>query len=275
MLSVCFAALVLTVLFSPQAATANCGSVFVSNGSCTVSGSTGDNQVNLGVKIAQQIAAAAQAESQGATTQAISAAELANLRWWAAQWERLFAEPTCASYGTCQSAEITSTVIAEATEITLEDIASFIPATPGSVSEPGEWTLVGVPTNFILSAEQHIVDGTLLGLPAQVRFTPVAGHWRHSDGGSVDAGTLGASWAALGVPELTPTATSYVYRASGSYIINSFVEYSAEYQVNGGAWIGVDGTVTADAPPLTLRAFQGSTALVNRTCAEAPSAAGC
>lgn len=213
--------------------------------------------------------------SETSTVRTLSAAELANLRWWAAQWERLFAEPTCASYGTCQSAEITSTVIAEATEITLEDIASFIPATPGSVSEPGEWTLVGVPTNFILSAEQHIVDGMLLGLPAQVRFTPVAGHWRHSDGGRVDAATLGASWAALGVAELTPTATSYVYRIGGTYTINSFVEYSAEYQVNGGAWIGIDGTVTADAPPLVLRAFQGSTALVNRSCVEEPSAAGC
>lgn len=245
-------------------------------GVCT-SGTSAGNAVDIWAQLTERYEQSQQDGAGGGSTptRALSADELARLRWWAALWERIFAEPSCASFGICESAPITSTVIAASTEVTLEDIASFVPATPESVSEPAGWALVNMPSNFVLRASQHVVDGTLLGLPAQVRFTPVAGHWRHADGPDVNASTLGATWVELGQEPWTQTATSHTFRASGWYTVTAFVEYSAEYLVGSGDWVPIDGTVTADAPPVSIQVFTAHTALVNHTCIEDPTGPGC
>lgn len=258
-----------------SAAFAYCNSSNVKGSTCSTGASNDGHSVAVSIDVLEKSNATSTEDGSITPTRALSADELARLRWWAALWERIFAEPSCASFGICESAPITSTVIAASTEVTLEDIASFVPATPESVSEPAGWALVNVPSNFVLRAGQHVVDGTLLGLPAQVRFTPVAGHWRHADGPDVNASTLGATWVELGQEPWTQTATSHTFRASGRYTVTAFVEYSAEYLVGSGDWVPIDGTVTADAPTLTIQAFTAHTALVNHTCIEDPTGPGC
>lgn len=205
----------------------------------------------------------------------LTAAEMADLLYWIAIRERLASEPTCASYGTCDPRPVTSDVIASNTQVTLRDIAAFVPHSPGAASEPADWTIVGVPTNFYLSASQRIIVGTLLGQRAEVRFTPASSHWEHSDGAVVDANTIGASWAQLGQAELTATATSHVYTSAGNYVIHSSIGYTAEYRLNGGNWMRITGIVRATAPDLQLRAYGANTVLVDRTCQESPPGPGC
>ena len=72
--------------------------------------------------------------------------------------------------------------------VTLRDIASFRPAAPGNGMEPGGWAIEGLPANFVAAASVQVVSGTLLGQPADVRFTPVGYRWTHSDGAVVDSG---------------------------------------------------------------------------------------
>ena len=87
--------------------------------------------------------------------------------------------------------------------VTLRDIASFRPAAPDNGMEPGGWAIEGLPANFVAGASVQVVSGTLLGQPADVRFTPVGYRWTHSDGAVVEGGGPGATWAALGQREFS------------------------------------------------------------------------
>ena len=91
--------------------------------------------------------------------------------------------------------------------MTMRDIASFRPATPGNGMEPSGWAVVGLPANFVAAASVETVPGTLLGRPAEVRFHPVGYRWNHSDGAVVQASEPGATWDALGQGEFSDTAT--------------------------------------------------------------------
>ena len=103
--------------------------------------------------------------------------------------------------------------------VTLRDIASFRPAQPSDVMEPNGWAIEGLPANFVANASPEVVAGTLLGQPADVRFTPVGYRWVHSDGAIVASASPGATWSALGVAEFTPTDTSHAYAESGEYTV--------------------------------------------------------
>ncbi len=219
------------------------------------------------------------AQGSKGSTKPLSAAQTA---FFAAKRELKANEPTCASYGTCKPAspgKVTTTSgtstggtttkkapVTITRTVTTTDIARFVPRAPGAFSEPAVWTVAKVPTNFVLRVEPHIVTGKLLGLNAEVKFTPIGSRWTHSDGAVVDAPTIGATWAALGQAEFTPTATSHVYATMGSYTIGTAVIYRAEYRVGTSDWKPVSGTLTVAGPPLHLIAYGSRTALVERTC---------
>ena len=131
-----------------------------------------------------------------------------------------------------------------------------------------EWTVRGLPTNFVSTASAHTVDGQLLGAPAQVRFTPVRWTWSYGDGTSRTSSTGGATWAELGRARFDPTATSHIYLDRGHVTVEASVEYAAEYRFAGPAWTAVDGTLPVAAPPQSLLVVTGSTVLVNRPCTD-------
>ncbi len=159
--------------------------------------------------------------------------------------------------------------------ITITDLVTFRPQTAALASEPSNVAIVGLPFNPYATIGQHVVAGTLLGQPAEVRFTPYAYQWDYGDGARSRTGTAGASWAALGAREFDPTATSHVYRERGSYTLTLTVEYTAEYRYAGSPWIPVTGVLTLPAPPLEVVTTGATTVLVSGDCRQQPSGPGC
>ncbi|MDQ1512595.1 MAG: hypothetical protein QOC59_437, partial [Microbacteriaceae bacterium] len=132
--------------------------------------------------------------------------------------------------------------------ITAADVARFLPATGVLHTEPREWAVVGVPANFWVDVQAVTVSGTLLGGPADVRFTPQAFRWTYGDGTTRTTASPGASWASLGQDELTTTPTSHAYGGRGDRRASAQVVYSAAYRIGGGPWSPVVGAVFGRTP---------------------------
>ncbi|WP_188743890.1 hypothetical protein [Agromyces bauzanensis] len=159
--------------------------------------------------------------------------------------------------------------------MTLRDIASFRPATPGNGMEPGGWAIEGLPANFVAGASVEVVAGTLLGQPADVRFTPVGYRWTHSDGAVVETSTPGATWASLGQREFSETTTSHVYAASGVYTVELAVVLRAEYRFAGSPWRAIAGTLSVAGDPLRVLVGEFDTVLTQGDCNANPAGPGC
>lgn len=159
--------------------------------------------------------------------------------------------------------------------ITLADIAAFRPDAGVDHMEPNGWVIIGLDTNFFATGGTQVKDGTLLGQPASVRFTPRTWHWVYGDGSSAAAGTPGGTWAAQGIPEFDPTATSHIYRAAGTYYIDLTIDYTAEYRFAGTQWIGIAGILPVPANRLVATAGDAKTVLVERECTVNPAGPGC
>ncbi|HXR44567.1 MAG TPA: PKD domain-containing protein, partial [Pseudolysinimonas sp.] len=120
-----------------------------------------------------------------------------------------------------------------------------------------------------------VVDGTLLGRPASVRFTPVGYHWDYGDGGRADRPTPGGTWASQGIAEFDPTPTSHVYVTEGDYVIRLTIDFRAEYRFAGGGYQPIPGAITLPANDLTITVGGAKTVLVDRDCAAEPAGPGC
>lgn len=160
-------------------------------------------------------------------------------------------------------------------EVTIEDLASFRPATPSLTGEPVGFGVVGAPTNVVAAASEQFLTGDLLGWDVTVRFTPAGYIFDYGDGSSARSSTGGASWPALGQAQFTPTSTSHVYRARGTYPVSVTVQYSAAVNFGSGNWRPVAGFVTATSGGYDVQVVSARTALVDKTCLENPSGPGC
>lgn len=150
--------------------------------------------------------------------------------------------------------------------ITMADLESFRPTAPTFSAEPDGWAVVGLPANFVAHTGQETVPGTLLGQPAEVRFTPHAFTWQYGDGAPRTTAEPGATWAALGLGELATTATSHVYEKRGRADASLTVTYGAEYRFLGPAWIPVVGTLEVTTRPFPVLVVTASTMLVTGNC---------
>jgi hypothetical protein len=159
--------------------------------------------------------------------------------------------------------------------VTIADLASFRPLTGTTHMEPNGWTVAGLPTNFWITATTHTLTGPLLDRPATVQFTPVATRYSYGDGTPTVRTPLGGSWASSGMPEFSETGTSHIYRSTGTYTVTPQVDFTVRYSYDGGAWVPVDGILTATADPLTANVVRASTVLVADDCLEAPNGPGC
>jgi hypothetical protein len=131
-----------------------------------------------------------------------------------------------------------------------------------------------MPANLVAAASVQTISGTLLDWDVRVRFTPVAFEFDHGDGTTAVHSTGGATWERLGQAQLTPTATSHVYRDRGTFTVNVTVRYAAAVDFGTG-WRPVPGHVTATSGGYVVRVLEARTALVDRTCAEDPDGPGC
>ncbi|NYD55649.1 hypothetical protein [Microbacterium pseudoresistens] len=158
--------------------------------------------------------------------------------------------------------------------ITISDLVRFVPTGSISTTEPGNVAVVGLPANTINNAGTEQLTATLLGRTIQVRFTPVSFDFDYGDGTAVSTATGGASWNSLGQAQFTPTATSHVYTARGTYPLAVTIHYHADINTGHG-WTPIRGTVTGPPATATIHVFQARTALVDDTCNENPDAPGC
>lgn len=158
--------------------------------------------------------------------------------------------------------------------ITIGDLVRFVPDDAISATEPGNVAVVGLPANAVNDGGVEESRQSLLGRDISVRFTPVSYEFDFGDGSALSSSTGGASWAALGQAQFTPTATSHVYAARGSYTLSVSVVYRAEIEFGRG-WLPVDGTVTGPASTATIQVYEARTALVGDSCAENPRGPGC
>ena len=159
--------------------------------------------------------------------------------------------------------------------VVIADVAHFPATPPRQRMQPDGWTVVGLPTNFYAVTGSHIASGTLLGHPAEVRFTPVAYHWRYGDGETATRTTPGGSWQALGVAEFDRTPTSHVFDAEGVYVIRLSVDFAAEYRVAAGPWLPIAGLLALPADDLRVAVGSADTVLVADDCRVDSAGPGC
>ncbi|WP_344736027.1 hypothetical protein [Microbacterium awajiense] len=159
-------------------------------------------------------------------------------------------------------------------DVTLADLASFVPARPLLSGEPAGFGVVGMPTNLVAAASEQWMPGTLLGWDVVVRFVPVGFVFDHGDGTSARSDTGGRPWASIPAAQFTPTDTSHVYRERGTYAVGVTVQYAASVDFGGG-WRPVAGYVTSTTGGYDVQVVEVSTALVERSCAEDPTGPGC
>lgn len=181
----------------------------------------------------------------------------------------------CALLQRTNPAACTSTPEPGIPTITISDIATFRPTPGRQQMEPDGWTVAGLDTNFYAITEPHVVPGTLLGRPADVRFTPISFRWTYGDGGAATLATKGSTWAALGIAEFEPTPTSHVYEQLGDYTITLTITFAAEYRFAASAWRPVVGTIALPANDLHIRVGTAKTVLVDDDCAQNASGPGC
>lgn len=159
--------------------------------------------------------------------------------------------------------------------LTLSDIAAFRPGAGANLMEPNGWSVAGLPTNFYSSGGQQTQQGSLLGGPAEVRFTPVVWTWAYGDGASTRSSTAGGSWASRGVAEFDPTPTSHTYATRGTYTITLVIDYAAEYRLGAGPWTRIPGTLRVPSNPLAITVGSVTTVLVDKDCRQNPAGPGC
>ena len=159
--------------------------------------------------------------------------------------------------------------------ITLTDIATFRP-TPGvQHMQPDGWTIPGLETNFYAVTGTRVVNGTLLGQSAAVRFTPVSFHWSYGDGKTATRSTKGGTWKSLHVAEFERTPTSHVYAHDGRFTIRLVIDFAAEYRFAGGPYYPISGVIPLRANDLHITVDGAKTVLVEHDCAANPSGPGC
>jgi hypothetical protein len=161
-------------------------------------------------------------------------------------------------------------------EVTIRDVASFAPEPPADEMEPGRGVAVRrMPANFMSRATEQVVGGTLLGRPAEVRFTPVGFAWDTGDGRRVESDGPGASWERLGQRELTDTATSHRYDARQTYTVQPTVTYAVEFRFDGSGWQALDETLDVAGPSYPVRVVTVETRLTRGSCRQFPDDPGC
>lgn len=154
-------------------------------------------------------------------------------------------------------------VVAPTPPSTVSDLAQFQPQASAIQVEPGWWTLPRVHTNVFSSAREHQVAGELLGVPIEVRFSPRSFRWTLGDGDTRTTSTAGSSW---GRDQFSPTATSHVFSAPGTYSIRLVVDYSVSYRYSGSVFLPVTGTVSQSVGPTAVTVLRVTPVLVDQGC---------
>lgn len=158
--------------------------------------------------------------------------------------------------------------------VTISDVARFAPTPVRVAGEPDDAGVVGLPSNFVATASEHTVSGSLFGYPVHVRFTPSRYDFHYGDGTVTTTEDGGRSWHDLGQAQFTPTPTSHAYAERGTYTARVDVRYTAAVDFGAG-WFPIRGELTSSGGDREIRIYEAHTALVRDTCQQAPRSPGC
>lgn len=140
--------------------------------------------------------------------------------------------------------------------VTREDFARM-PIAPlvATAGPPGGWVPVNMVNVLYADPEVQEVQTAILGVPVQVRASPVAYHWDLGDGNTIDTDKPGEPYPSEQV------SSEYTYE--GWYDITLTTTFVGEYSVNGGEWREIEGTVEVASEPIEIFAKSFESRLVN------------
>lgn len=159
--------------------------------------------------------------------------------------------------------------------VTVEDVARFAPDPAVPVVEPHGIAVMNGPANVALDIREHAVPGELFGFPMTVTFTPVSISLDYGDGTTAEVGPDAPTWEQLGQEQLTPTATSHVYRERGTFTVSASAAYSAVVDFGALGTFPVNGLVTSGPASVDVRVYELRSGLVLEDCLENPQGPGC
>lgn len=129
-----------------------------------------------------------------------------------------------------------------------------LPAGEVNVQPPNGRTLINVPTNVFVDADEVTLPTELLGFPVRVRAAPSRFIWRFGDGGKLSTKDKGAPY-----PDLR---TTHTYKKPGSVRVRLTTVYTGEYSVAGGPFLPIDGTAEVQSPAAGLTVLAAENHLV-------------
>jgi hypothetical protein len=122
-----------------------------------------------------------------------------------------------------------------------------LPASVLNIQPPGGATLVNFDTNFFTTAKPFDHTVTLLGHRVSFKIRPRSFTWHYGDGEDETTTKPGAAYPALDV--------THRYLTKDTVTPSVDTIWEADYQLDGGAWAPVNGTVTKTgaAQQLTIK----------------------
>ncbi len=149
------------------------------------------------------------------------------------------------------------------------------PILPGTLAlQPSPHTLIGAHTNFYVEATEQVFDFAMFEQDIRIVARPTEYEWNYGDG------TVYGPASQAGGP-LPPgrwgeeTSTSHVYLATGNFQASVTVYFSAEYSINGGPMVPIDGRATVPSAPVAISVWKSESHNVADDCRVNPAGYGC
>ena len=149
------------------------------------------------------------------------------------------------------------------------------PVNSGRVgSQPGPHTMVGAETNVYVNSEVQVIETKILGQNVKIIATPAEYLIHYGDG--TDGVLSYESGVILPAPLVgQQTATSHIYKATGNFQIYATVYFTAEYSLNDGPMIPVDGRGVFNTPAEAISVWKSESSNVADDCLKNPAGFGC
>lgn len=175
---------------------------------------------------------------------------------------------------TCVYSENPEDLLEEITGLLLSEFQEH-PVHAGRVAtQPGPHTMRGAETNIYVVSEVQVFDTVLLGQDVTIVATPTEYVFHYGDGTqgdlTFDPGTR--------LPEQRlgeRTAASHVYTTTGNFQIHATVYFTAEYSLNDGPMVPIDGRGVFDTPTEPVSVWKSESRNVADDCLVNPAGFGC
>ncbi|MCC3265428.1 hypothetical protein [Arthrobacter gengyunqii] len=149
------------------------------------------------------------------------------------------------------------------------------PIAAGTLSlQPSPHTLIGAHTNFYVEAGEQVFDFVMLEQNIRIVASPSEYEWHYGD--RTVYGPASQTGSPLPADRWgEETSTSHVYRETGNYQASVTVHFSAEYSINGGPMVPIDGRAAVPSAPVAISVWKSESHNVADDCRVNPAGYGC